>query len=178
MSTLTDNVGAIAGAIGAVAGIYGAIMGYLANKHANSIKALDLRLELRTRLSDAHALVVSLKALLDSANTSRMAVLSAVGLYNSGVKMAWDQAIYDDRLEIDRLAGTLRSEQHDFSKSTNEQLETELVAIHGKKRDLEVIEARYRAALTDDDTRRQEIRQQAAANGTSHATVMMGIGPR
>lgn len=156
---MSDYIGTITGIIGACTGIYGAVMGHRAYQHSKSVKALDLRLALRKDLSDAHALVASLRTLLDYANKSRKAVMSATGMLRSGSEIIWDRELAADRAEMERLSALLHSEQHDWSTSNNEQLETELVNIHAKKRDLTVIEAKYKAAIAEDDARRAEIRQ-------------------
>jgi len=158
MSVLTDNVGAIAGVVGAIASICCAIAAYLAHKHSNTDKAINLRLELKKGLSDAHALVVSLRTLLTNANESRLRVMSATG-QNGGALIIWGQALAADRAEVERLAGQLHSEQHDWSASNHKQLVSEAASIHAKKRDLGVIEEKYKAALAEDDERRKEIRQ-------------------
>jgi hypothetical protein len=82
-STWLGYVGVVTGGIGAVTGISGAVMGYIGYRYSRSMKALDLRLQLRKDESDFRACVENLPALLDLAKQSRIRVLAATGLGRS-----------------------------------------------------------------------------------------------
>lgn len=157
---MSDYVGTITGVIGAITGTAGAIMGCRAYRRTNKIKALDLRLELRRELSDAHALVRSIGTLLDEADRSRQAMMAAVGLGGSGAMTVWGQALIENRKRIKQILTVLRPEKHDFKDYSAEQLESELVSLHGSKRDLEALDAKYRAAMAEDDARRCDRRKE------------------
>ena len=48
-------VGMATGIIGAITGVAGMILGYVSYKHSNTLKSLDLRLELRKAVNDRHS---------------------------------------------------------------------------------------------------------------------------
>jgi hypothetical protein len=78
--TWLGYVGVITGGIGALTGICGAIMGYIGYRNSRSMKALDLRLQLRKDESDFRACVESLPALLELAKQSQCRLLVRGGL--------------------------------------------------------------------------------------------------
>ncbi|WP_028214500.1 hypothetical protein [Paraburkholderia mimosarum] len=151
------------GYVGMATGIFGAVTGFLGYRRANQIKSLDLRLELRKVLSDAHDSLSSLPTLIEEANGSRHAVLAAKGLGGSGNKIVWDEAVAADRAQIDRIAPSLPSEGADFSTLSSEHLEAEIVAAHKIKTSLSGMVAKYRAALAADSEDRKQIAHQVTA---------------
>ncbi len=70
-------VGMATGIIGAITGISGAIMGYVSYRRSNSLKSLDLRIELRKAINVAQSNLQQLEKLIEHANKSREAVASA-----------------------------------------------------------------------------------------------------
>ncbi|MFX1674387.1 hypothetical protein PWR63_19320 [Paraburkholderia sp. A2WS-5] len=156
----TGYVGAATGIFGAATGIFGAVTGLLGYRRANQIKSLDLRLELRKALSDAHELLSSLPTLIELADGTHKGLLALKGLGRSGNHVAWDQGVAEDRMEIDQIAPKLRSESADFSSLSAEQLEAEIIATHKIKTRLSDFVAKYSASLAADGEERKQISHQ------------------
>lgn len=150
----------LASYVGMVTGIIGAVMGVIAYLRSNQIKKLDLRLELRKGLGDAHEALRILRAVIESAANSRPRVLAMRGLGRSGNAVAWDRAIEVDRAEVERLAALLRSESADFTALSGEQLESEIVAAHKLKASMYTLIEQYRGELAADDEARRQRHQE------------------
>ncbi|KVR68554.1 hypothetical protein WK24_12975 [Burkholderia vietnamiensis] len=154
MPSVTDYIGAVTGVVGMVAGIYSLV-------RTHKIKSLDLRLELRTTVADAHLALAIARGLLTLGDRSRQRVLAARGLRDSGAMVAWRQSVEGDKVELDRLAAAARSEDADFTALPQEQLESEVVAARKARARLAELIEKYRAAYAEDDEMRREIRQDA-----------------
>ncbi|CAN7766076.1 hypothetical protein LJR034_007420 [Caballeronia sp. LjRoot34] len=150
------------GYVGMATGIFGAVMGFIGYRRSNQIKALDLRLELRKALGDAHNSLSTLRALVNAAAGSRRAVLAAKGLGGSGAMAAWHQMTDADLAEIDKIAASIRSEGADFSALSAEPLESEIVAAHKIKNSLSTLIDKYHGELAADDAAREQIAQTQA----------------
>jgi hypothetical protein len=151
------------GYVGMVTGIIGAVMGIAAYLRSNQIKKLDLRLELRKGLGDAHQALSTLRAVIESAANSRPRVQAMRGLSRSGNAAAWDQAVEADRADVDGLATLLRGENADFSVLSADQLESEIVAANRIKASLSTLIEKYRGALAADDEARRQRHQEVTA---------------
>jgi hypothetical protein len=156
------------GYVGMVTGIFGAVMGYLGYRRSHQIKVLDLRLELRKGLSDAHTSLGAIRGLMEDAARSHSRVLAARGLGGSGSMTAWENTFGADSAEVDQIAGSIRSEAADYAALSAEHLESELVAGHRVNKKLSALIDKYRGELAaDDEARRQIARAHAdAVNAT------------
>jgi hypothetical protein len=144
------------GYIGILTGLVGTFIGIAAYVRSNQIKKLDLRLELRKGLGDAHEALSTLRAVMEAAANSRPRVLAMRGLGRSGNMAAWEQSIAADRVRLEEIAVTLRSEGGDFTSLSPEQLESEIVSAHRIKASLSTLVDKYRGELAaDDEARRQ-----------------------
>jgi hypothetical protein len=144
------------GYIGILTGLIGTFIGIAAYVRSNQVKKLDLRLELRKGLGDAHEALSTLQAVMEAAANSRPRVLAMRGLGGSGNMIAWEQSLATDRAEVDRLAPLLRDEAADFTALSTEQLESEIVSAHKLKASLATLVDKYRGELAaDDEARRQ-----------------------
>ena len=142
--------------IGILTGLIGTFIGIAAYVRSNQIKKLDLRLELRKGLGDAHEALSTLRAVMEAAANSRPRVLAMRGLGKSGNMVAWEQSIAADRVRMEEIAVTLRSEGGDFTTLSPEQLESEIVSSHRIKASLSTLVDKYRGELAaDDEARRQ-----------------------
>lgn len=151
------------GYVGVVTGVAGMVMGFLGYRRSNDIKALDLRLELRKGLADAHLTASTVSTLVDSADRSRQSVLAATGRYQSGIRVAWEASVATDRTDIERLVTSLRDQTADFTEMPAEALEAEIVAVHRIKAALDSLASKYRDELAKDDRERARLQQEAAA---------------
>ncbi|MEX3845515.1 hypothetical protein [Paraburkholderia sp. BR10882] len=151
MRIVTDNIGAITGIIGAITGGFALWKSY-------QVKSLDLRLELRKALGEAHHALRSLPELLDYADRSRRAVNAQGG--QAGATLAWELALVADRTAIGNIAAEVRDEDADFAAMSDKQLEVAIVATHNQFLRLEAFVTKYREAVAADDDRRREIRRE------------------
>jgi hypothetical protein len=144
------------GYVGMATGIFGALMGFLGYRRSNHIKTLELRLELRKDLGEAHESLSTLRTVIESAASSRPRVLAMKGLGRSGNMVAWSQTVETDRAEVERLAALLRDDAADFTTLSSEQLASEIVSAHKLKASLSTLVDKYRGELAaDDEARRQ-----------------------
>jgi hypothetical protein len=158
-------VGMISGIIGAATGVAGAIMGFIAYRRSNSIKALDLRLELRRTMNEIEQKTAGADKLLHRANQSRQRVMAATGLNNSGAMQLWNEGFQEDQ---EKLAGLLEAppKAESCDGLTPEDLESRLVAAHKFQIDLNEILDKYEVCLDADDESRKEIRADMRARQT------------
>ncbi|WP_186204782.1 hypothetical protein [Burkholderia gladioli] len=151
MSIVTDN-------IGAATGIIGAITGSFALWKSCRVKSLDLRLELRKALGEAHHTLRSLPELLDYADRSRRAIYAQGG--QAGATLAWEQALAADRTTIGIVTAEVRDEDADFEALSDKQLEAAIAATHNQVLRLRAFVTKYRDEVAADDDRRRDIRRE------------------
>src|SRR5215831_472950 len=89
-------IGAVTGIVGTITGLAGFVLGWTNYRRSQQIKALDLRLELRKRVSDVRAAVEELPDLLERSRASRSAVLAAMGALRSSAFETWKAALESD----------------------------------------------------------------------------------
>jgi hypothetical protein len=157
-----NYTGAVTGIVGTVTGVAGAIMGYIGYRHSRTMKALDLRLQLRKHESDFRACVERLPALLDLAKQSRTRVLAATGLGRSGNEQIFLQGWEADLLLVNALKSKLLEFDGNYSTSPTE-LETRIVEVHRFGSEAKELKAKYLAELATDDKSREQIRADVRA---------------
>lgn len=155
--------GAIAGAIGAVTGVAGAIMGFISYRKTNEIKELELRLELRRRTHDLHAVLSELPELLRRAERSHVAVAAATGKRGSGAMVQWSQQWETDQGEVKSIADAAPPEGQDLIALTLTELEQQLASVHQVHARAVTLRDRYIAALAADDRERDHLREDMRA---------------
>ena len=156
------------GIVGIVFGAYGAWTGHRGYKRANEIKALDVRLELRKALSDAHGSLSELRDLIAKSERERPGINAMIGR-NGGAVTAWERAIQTDKDQIDVIAQPLRSLEADFAILTPEQMERDIIATHSAKRSLGVLIEKYKSELAWD----AEQRRIKTESVNAHTTAML-----
>jgi len=157
------------GVLGAITGISGAIMGYISYRRSNSVKALDLRLELRRAVSEIDADLSNLGKLMDHANKSRQRVAAATGRAQSGAMVLWDKGFAEDKAKLETLLGKAPSSSESYDSLSPTDLESKLVAAHKLQGEISQLKEKYHASLAADDEERKEIREDMRAR-TRNAT--------
>lgn len=155
----TAYVGMATGIAGAITGIAGAIMGYIGYRRSNSIKALDLRLELRKAVNEVENDLSKLEGLLNHANQSRQRVASATGKLESGAMKIWDGEVEEDKKKLGHLKEKAPSPTTKYDDLSPSELESQLVAIHKLRGQISDLTEKYRASLKADDEERKQIRE-------------------
>jgi len=153
----TSYVGMVTGIIGAIIGIAGAIMGYISYRRSNRLKSLDLRLEFRKAISDVHTDLNRLKELIDKANGSRQAVLAASGMSQSGQMEKWKSDVTADKAKTGELFKRAPKAEVSYDKLQIKELESELVAVHKIKGEIQGLLDKYSEVIRSDDEQRKQI---------------------
>lgn len=139
----TGYVGMITGLIGAITGIVGAIMGYLGYRKSNKLKSLDLKIELRKNISDAHADLTKLQNLIEDADRSKQQEMARKGLYKSGAMIKWNNELQGNRAKIEKISKILPTTTASYNNRKAEDLESELINIHSLRGDINRILDHY-----------------------------------
>ena len=159
----TNYIAIGTGIIGTITGIAGAIMGFIGYQKANSLKSLDLRLEIRRAVSDARSLIGELPGMIESANGSRQAVAAGFGLSTSGWMEQWANDIQADRNRLQELSNGAPAANETFLTLSHAGLEAELVSVHKLQTELNQLRSKYEQAVQADDEARRQIRADQCA---------------
>jgi hypothetical protein len=127
------------------------------------MKALDLRLQLRTEAGNLNAIAETLVDLMRKANQSRSHVMAARGMGGSGNRLAWDQEYTDDMVAAQAMITDLAKLPVSYSNLKISELESVLVAIHSLKPRIMNMKGKYDSALAADDRAREQIRAEMVA---------------
>jgi hypothetical protein len=152
-------VGMVTGIIGAITGIAGAIMGYVSYRRSNSIKKLDLRLELRKAIYEAKTSLSKLDGLLDYANQSRQRVAAATGRFGSGAMKIWNNAFDEDKNRLKQLAEDASAFGANYDDLSFIELESQLVNVHKLQGQIAELTEKYESSIKSDDEERRQIRE-------------------
>ena len=152
-------VGAITGVIGAVTGIAGAAMGFISYRKTGELKQLELRLELRRRLSDLHAVVDELPALLQRAKRSRTAVAAATGRRGSGAMQHWSETWQKDLDEAEKIVSEAPEAGETYKDMVLADLEGRLASLHSQHVRALSLRDQYVSELEADNKERDHLRE-------------------
>lgn len=144
-------VGMITGIIGALSGIAGLVVSVKNYHRVSTIKALDLRLELKKAFNDLDRLRRGLEEFLDSVNQSHEAVMSARGQLSGGAGQIWRKDFADDKATLRRLLGLAPHVQGEYEKLSPSELEAQLVILHRSHGDLKGLREKFERLLEKDD---------------------------
>ena len=153
----TGYVGMAAGIVGSVTGIAGAVMGYISYRRSNSIKALDLRLELRKTVTQIESDLAKMQNQLEHANKSRQNVAAAKGMKNSGAMMVWNKAFEEDKNKLQVLQENALPSTANYNDLSLVELESRLVDIHKLRGQIDDLANKYNSSLKLDDEDRKRI---------------------
>jgi len=154
----TFDIGTVTGIIGAITGVAGFVLGSISFQRSQQIKALDLRLELRRKLSDVRVEVEALPILFDEARASRSRVRAALGRgHRSGANVIWNVELQNDLMTVQDLARELPDATETYQGSKPEKLEDKLVDVHALAVKAARLRYKYESALASDDKDRDHI---------------------
>jgi hypothetical protein len=149
------------GIIGAITGTTGAILGLKGYRRGGRSKSQDLRIQLRKNILEALDITKRAKSKVDSSIKSRTAVSSATGHLNSGFLKVWMEKATAAKSEAEHLGLILPTEKNLWANFSDEQLEDEIVRIHGERIKAEAILKKYEKEIGADDEKRRHLRDQA-----------------
>jgi len=151
-------IGAVTGIVGATTGSVGCMVGWINYRRSQQAKALDLRLELRKRVSDVRLEVEALPGLLERSRASRAAVLAARGILQSGASGIFKDGVEQDIETVRVLRRELPDTDETFLPSKHHELETKLVEVHALATKAARLRDKYLKELASDDKEREEMR--------------------
>jgi hypothetical protein len=158
----TFDIGTVTGIIGAITGPAGCVIGWISYQRSQQIKALDLRLELRKRVSDVRIEVEALPALLEKARASRSAVRAAIGRgQRSGDNVLWKAELEYDLKTVQAMTRELPDAKETFQSSKPQKLENKLVEVHALAVKVAQFRNKYETALASDGKDREFVRDAA-----------------
>lgn len=155
----TSYVGMISGLIGAITGIAGAIMGFLGYRKANSLKSLEMRLDLQRNATNLHSSYAELENLIDSANQSRIRIAAATGRFHSGMMVIWNNELETDKATIVQIGETIPTGNERYENLNTEELASRLVDAHRIQGQINQLMNKYNASIREDDNRRDHLRE-------------------
>lgn len=147
------------GYVGMVTGIAGTIMGYVSYRRSNSLKSLDLRIELRKSINVVESNLQHLEKLIEDANRSREAVASATGEFKSGKMERWKKQVGEDKNMVKQLFQNVPSADKSYDALTPKELESTLVEVHRLQVQIDELRNKYEIAVRADDEERKHIRE-------------------
>lgn len=155
----TGYVGMATGIIGTISGVAGAIMGYVSYRRSNSLKSLDLRLQLRKEEHTAKSALANLAKLIDHANSSRKMVAAGTGRLGSSMMQQWKKEVEDDKTTLGKMLQNAPNTEEDYEILEEKELETRLVRVHEFQGEIDKLKEKYEAAIRSDDKDRERIRE-------------------
>jgi hypothetical protein len=140
-----------------VVAVGGGILGFIAYRNSREMKALELRVQLRTRHHDFAQLVDHIRPLMASALQSRRNVNAAIGLSRNGQETAFLDEHADALDEWALLADEKSKPAPNYRKLNFGELEARLVDLHALLLRAESLKSKYKATLAADDKMREQI---------------------
>jgi len=142
--------------VGGACGIVGAVTGIVSYRRVSRLKALDLRLELRTLESETEELLRTLPKLLMKAKGSRLAIASAKGLNDSNLEL-WKNEQAVDFLAVTDLQAKFLPSADGYKTLTHGKLEDKLVEMRRLKATAQRYADKYQTDLEADDKARANL---------------------
>lgn len=88
---------------GAITGIIGAVTGIISYNKTNSIKEIDLNLEMGKLENSLNNKIKQIPELIEETNATKKAVLNLMGLYRSGVMKRWENDLENQENNFKKL---------------------------------------------------------------------------
>jgi hypothetical protein len=152
------DLATITGIAGAVTGVVALVISIKAYIRANTLKALDLRLELQKSFNNLDVVLSGVKGYFDFAHQSHMRVLAATGRNQSGEMKLFEEDFSNDKARLRRLLDTQPRRDANYEKHTPDELEKLLVSVHAFQVQVADLRSKYQRLFESDDDLRKEIR--------------------
>ena len=147
MADLGTVLGSIA-TITAFASLVVSIKNYI---RISEMKSLDLRIKLQESLYDLDLARKGIEAFLDSVNSSRKAVMAAMGRWSGGAGDIWRKQLDEDKVALQELLVRAPKNVGGYDKLSPSELETQLIAVHRYIGELKKVREKYQRCLDEDD---------------------------
>jgi len=152
------DLNTVAAVVGALTGVVALLVSYLTHHRVQTIKSLDLRVELRKQIAEVTATINELPDLLTRSRKSRDAVLSALGTFRTGHHEQWKVTWAGDLETARGFADQLPSADDKFLKAKPHELEQRLLDVHALGLKATRLRDKYLAELASDDRDRDHLR--------------------
>jgi hypothetical protein len=147
---------------GFIIAVFALLVSFASYRRTNTIKSLDLRLDLRRSVVDLRGDLVTLSELLNTAERSRKAVAVATGNLGSGrMKLFIDQIAADRKLAL-QLPNEIPTSGDNFRSLNAKSLEEQIVLTHQLRGKVSTLIEKYQGSLANDDQERKRIDESAA----------------
>jgi len=156
---LIEYVGLISGIVGSVTGVAGAILGYIAYRKSNSIKTLDLRIELKKAINCLEHSLSHIRCQIEKADQSRLRIFAMNGQSMSGRQKIWAQEVEVDKQVVEQVASGVLAAYKNNNELNLCELEAGLVEFHRNQIQVDELIKKYAEAIYSDE----EIRKAVAA---------------
>lgn len=161
-----DYIGTVTGIIGAITAIIAIAISIRSARKVDTMKSLDLRLELRRNVVDAHLLLDNLVMKIEEARTSKKQNFAASGLLNSGYAEQYLSQCSSDLHSLGVIKVGLPDIDDQYPGKSPADLEHKLISIHETLTNLKDLDAKYSESLADDkragEKRAEEAQQRIA----------------
>ncbi len=142
--------------LGTVTGVVGLVTGIISLRRVKSLKALDLRVELKKLVVDTDEALTHALQFNRDAHQSRVAVLAATGLAgSSAMDNSREQVARDQSVIVGMRSAFDALRQNDKLKSA--ELERRLVEVHSLHRRTQRLIEKYDTEIAKDDKQRDRI---------------------
>jgi hypothetical protein len=127
---------------------------------AREVKHLDLRIELQKSFNDLDVVVSGIEEYLDFVCESHLRVMAAIGQLRSGAEKVFKSEFGADKEKLHELLNSQPKRKSDYRRSSQSELESEIVAVHSCRIQIAGLRAKYQEIFGSDEERRKEIRAQ------------------
>jgi hypothetical protein len=127
-----------------------------AHKYAKSVKALDLRLELRRELAEYRQIVMALPRLIEQASQSRQSVAAATGGHGGALQIWLEQQTKDLGAAVTLERGLPNSSEN-YADLDPQELEDALAQLHALRLQAFALQEKYHGCLAADNKSREQI---------------------
>jgi len=142
----------------------GLIISVISFRKADSVKRLDLRLMLRTRVGDIRGKLDGLPEFLEFADKSKKNNAAAAGMIRSGYMQKWDQELEAAKKLTQVLCESLPESGDDFQSLSQKSLEEKIVEVSAIERETEALREKYIDSLENDKQDVSERRREMNMN--------------
>ena len=147
---------------GFIIAVVALLVSFASYRRTNTIKSLDLRLELRRSIVDLRGDLATFSELLIAAEKSRKAVAAATGNLGSGRMKLFIDKIAEERGLALQLHNQLPTSTNNFRSLDTKALEEQIVITHQLRGKVATLIEKYQGSLANDDQERKRIDESAA----------------
>jgi len=133
------------------------VIAFQTYKKASSMKCTDLRIELKKEVNKINKIYKDLIPLMKKANDSRHGSLGARGLFQSGIKVKWDNEHSDNEEVINSSKRFIKSPYEYKDSLSQAKLENEIITINKVSLDLIALNEYYNKSLFEDNEHSKEL---------------------